>query len=73
MSVARGLGRLGDPSGKTERDWVEAMGRNPNSISNLANGMRLLQWSSGTYLRQRIAVLFDPQHRYVRVTSRYQC
>lgn len=73
MSCASGLRRLGDPTGKTERDWVNAMGRNPSSISALAGGARLLQWQSGTYLRQHVAVMFDAQHVFVKITHRYQC
>lgn len=73
MNCAKGLQRIGDPSGTTERDWVEAMGRNPVAISTMPGGGRLLQWTSGTYVRRRVAVLFDPAHRFVRITSRYQC
>lgn len=73
MSVARGLRRVGDPTGMTERDWVDAMRGNPQSISVMPGGGRLLQWSSGSYVRQRIAVLFDAQHMFVRITHRYQC
>lgn len=73
MSCASGMRRLGDPKGKTERDWVNAMGRNPVAISELAGGMRLLQWRSGTYIRQHVAVLFNAQHVFVKISSRYQC
>lgn len=73
MSCARGLKRVGDPAGSSEQDWVRAMGRNPSSISALPHGQRLLQWHSGTWMRQRVAVVFDAQHRFVRITHRYQC
>lgn len=73
MSVSSGLRRLGDPAGTSERDWVTAMRRGPVAISALPGGNRLLQWTSGTYLRQRVVVVFDPWGRFVRIQSRYQC
>ncbi len=73
MSVASGLRRLGDPSGKTERQWIAAMKRGPSAISDLDNGHQLLQWHSGIYVRQHIAVVFDAQHLYVKITHRYRC
>jgi hypothetical protein len=73
VSCASGLKRLGDPTGTTERDWVQAMKRNPVSISALPRGLRLLQWTSGTWVRQRVTVVFGPDHRFVRIQSRYQC
>lgn len=76
MSVGRGLHRLwkaGGAEGTTEMDWVRAMKSNPQSISELPNGYRLLQWRSGTYQIQRVAVMFDAQHRFVKITHRYQC
>lgn len=73
MSCASGLRRLGDPTGKTERDWVDAMNRGPQSITAMPSGGRLLQWHSGTYLRQHVAVLFSAQHVFVKITHRYQC
>lgn len=72
MSCASGLRKLGDPTNTTEMDWVRAMGRNPNSISTMPGNQRLLQWHSGTYIRQRVAVLFSAQHRFVKITHRYQ-
>lgn len=73
MSVVSGLRRLGNPTGKTERQWIAAMKRGPNAISDLDNGNRLLQWHSGTYLRQHIAVVFDRRHQFVKISHRYQC
>jgi len=72
MSVRTGLQRLGSMQGKTEQDFVKAMGRKPVAIATYANGTRLLQWRSGNWMRQHIAVLFDANHRFSRVTSRYQ-
>lgn len=74
-TVARGLYEIdkqGGPVGKTEMDFVRAFGRNPNSISEMPYGQRLLQWRSGRTRIQSIAVLFDPTHTFVKITSRYQ-
>lgn len=71
MSVSDGLQRLGDMAGKSEKDFVDALGRGPHMISELAGGHRLLQWRSGRYNIQAIAVLFDAGHRFVKITSRY--
>ena len=73
MSVGTGLRRLGDPRGKTERQWVVAMRRSPNEIRDLDDGTRLLRWCSGRYLRQHIDVVFDRQHLFVEISRRYQC
>ena len=73
MSVGSGLRRLGDPTGKTERQWIAAMKRSPNEIEDLDDGNRLLLWHSGHYLRQHIAVVFDRQHLFVKIRHRYQC
>ena len=73
MSVIAGLRRLGDPRGKTERQWIAAMKRAPNEISDLADGNRLLEWHSGHYVRQHIAVVFDRRHLFVEISHRYQC
>jgi hypothetical protein len=74
-TVGRGLYNLdadGGPTGKTEMDWVNAMGGNPTSIHEMAGGMRLLQWTSGRTDLQRIAVLFDSAHVFVQIASRYR-
>lgn len=78
MNCARGLVRLadayeGDLTSTTELIWVAAMHSDPNSISVNADGTRLLQWHSGRYERQHIAVLFDPRSHFVRITHRYRC
>ncbi len=73
MSVGSGLRRLGDPHGKTERQWVTAMRRCPNEVRDLDDGTRLLRWRSGRYLRQHIDVVFDRQHLFVEISNRYQC
>jgi hypothetical protein len=73
MNVAKGLRRLGDPTGTTELQWCDAMKSRPQMISAVPHGGRLLQWRSGRYTIQRVAVLFDAQHRFVRITTRYQC
>jgi hypothetical protein len=73
MNVARGLQRLGDPTGKTERDWAAAMKSNPQAITAMPGGMRLLQWRSGRYQIQRVAVLFTGTGQFVKITTRYQC
>jgi hypothetical protein len=73
VNVAKGLRAIGDPVGTTEVEWVRAMGRRPQSISALAQGQRLLQWRSGRYNIQRVAVLFDVNHVFVKITHRYQC
>jgi hypothetical protein len=75
-TVARGLYELdqvGGMDGKTELDWVRAMGRNPEAISDMPGGMRLLQWASARGgVRQRVAVLFGGDHVFVKIASRYQ-
>jgi hypothetical protein len=58
-------------NGKSELDFQNALGP-PIAIANLARGMRLLQWRSGAFNIQRIAVLFDANHRFVKISSRYQ-
>lgn len=73
MNIATGLQRLGDPADTSEMDWVNAMKSNPQVISTMPGGARLLQWRSGRYNIQRVAVLFDAQYRFVRITTRYQC
>ena len=67
-SVRKGLARLGDPTGKTEAEFVTAIGRNPNTISEMAHGQRLLQWQS---TGEHLAVLFTADHRYARITHRH--
>lgn len=74
-TVARGLyeiDKLGGPTGKTEMDFVRAMNQQPVAINEMPFGQRLLQWTSGTYNLQRIAVLFSPDHVFVSISSRYQ-
>jgi hypothetical protein len=71
MSVRAGLKRLGTMEGKTERDFENALGH-PVMISNMARGLRLIQWRSGSFNIQRIAVVFDAQHRFLKISSRYQ-
>lgn len=73
MNVMDGLRRLGDPTGKTEADWVAALKRSPVSISAMPGGMRLLRWRSGRYQIQQVAVLFDANYRFVQITHRYGC
>lgn len=77
MSVKAGLRRvdaLDKPLAETtEMDWVRAMGSNPQSISAMPANQRLLQWRSGTYNIQRVAVMFGPDHKFRKITSRYQC
>lgn len=68
-TVRRGLARLGDPTGKTEADFVKAIGRNPNTISEMLHGQRLLQWQAQG---EHLAVLFTADHRYARITHRHQ-
>lgn len=70
VSVRAGLARLGDPVGKTERQFQDALGK-PQAISTMAGGLRLLQWQSGTFSRQSIAVVFTAQHVFIRIASRY--
>lgn len=74
-TVARGLyelDKLGGPGGKTEMDWVRAMGQQPVAINAMPGQMRLLQWTSGRTHIQRVTVLFDSTHHFVKITSRYQ-
>lgn len=73
MNVAKGLKRLGEPAGTSEQQWCAAMKSNPQAISAMPRGGRLLQWRSGRYSVQRVAVLFDASHRFVKITHRYQC
>jgi hypothetical protein len=68
--VGNGLRRLGDPTGTTELDWVNAMNRNPRSITVLPDQHRRLQWKSGARIFKSITVVFDPNHRFVAITQR---
>jgi hypothetical protein len=70
-SLRMGLQRLGPMEGKTEKDFQNALGK-PQMISSIAQGQRFLQWRSGTFLRRSIGVVFDANHRFVKVASRYQ-
>lgn len=73
MSLKAGLEKLGPMDGKTEKDFVEAIGRKPVAISQMPGGKRLLQWRSGRYRIPRIAVVFDgTTHQFLSVSSRYQ-
>lgn len=74
-TVARGLYELdkqGGPVGKTEMDFVRAFSRNPHAITAMPFGQWLLQWRSGRTNIQSVAVLFDPNHVFVKITSRYR-
>jgi hypothetical protein len=72
MSLKHGLEKLGPMDGKSEKDFVDAIGRKPVSISDQPGGNRLLQRRSGRYRIQRIAVLFvGITHKFVKVSSRY--
>jgi hypothetical protein len=57
--------------GKTEHDFELALGA-PVSMASMAHGATLYQWRSGHYNIQSIAVLFDANHRFLKVSSRYQ-
>jgi hypothetical protein len=70
MNVKTGLRRLGHPNGKSETDFIQAMGENPADICELEGGLRLLQWISGTFWRRTVAVIFDPNGQYVRMRFR---
>lgn len=77
-SLVRGIGgnlkNLGIMNGRTEADWVKALGHKPVAISALPGNKRLLQFKTGTYKIERIAVVFDAtDHRFVKIASRYGC
>lgn len=59
--------RLGNMRGKAASEIISAVGA-PSSISNLANGKRLRQWSAVGY---RMAILFDVQDQVERITHQY--
>ena len=69
MSVRAGLKTLGAGGGKYESHFVGALGR-PHSVKTLSSGQRLLEWRSGHFHSQMVAVLFDRDHRYVEVVAR---
>ncbi len=78
MSVKQGLMRLGctrnqdigvSLKGKTAEQFVKALGR-PIAISSLGANS-LLQWRSGSFNIQSIAVVFDAAGRFVYVSNRY--
>jgi hypothetical protein len=58
---------LGDLTGKTEREIQDAT-CSPTSIASMAHGNRLLQWQATGY---HIAILFGPDHRFLKVSSEY--
>ena len=63
-----GLAGLGDMSGRTEVDFVNAIGLQPTSISTIFHGQRLLQWEIAG---QRLVVLFTPDYQFLRITHRH--
>ena len=73
MNIQQGLRKLGDPVGKAEMDFVKAFGGNPMSITDVGLGQRCLQWKTGTFKIQHIAIIFDASHRYLSVSHRYGC
>jgi hypothetical protein len=66
------LRKLEPVEDKSERDFVRALGLKPVSISTHADGSRLLRWrhGAGTSSTQSVSVLFDANHRFLRVTNR---
>lgn len=66
--IAYGLQILGDPTGRTEADFVAAFGANPTSISQAPYGQRLLQWQQSG---QHLAVLFGPDNRFIQISHRH--
>ena len=67
--LGTGLRKLGDPAGRTEQEFVAALGTAPSSISAMAWGQRLLQWQTS---HQHLAVLFGPDYRFLQITHRHQ-
>jgi hypothetical protein len=55
-------------SGRTEVDFVNAIGLQPTSISTIFHGQRLLQWEIAG---QRLVVLFTTDHQFLRITHRH--
>ena len=55
---------LGDMTGMTSGEIIARVGQ-PNSRSAMANGQLLLQWQATGY---HMAILFDPQGRFLRIT-----
>ncbi|HMG00843.1 MAG TPA: hypothetical protein VK560_06330 [Gemmatimonadaceae bacterium] len=68
MSVRSGLKKLGDRRGRTESDFVAALG-SPSAVKTLTSGRRLFEWHSGRVQRQMIAVLFDRDQILLKVVA----
>ena len=66
--LGEGLAGLGDMSGRTEVDFVNAIGLQPTSISTIFHGQRLLQWEIAG---QRLVVLFTSDYQFLRITHRH--
>jgi len=66
--LSNGLAGLGDMSGRSEADFVNAIGLQPTSISTIFHGERLLQWEVAG---QHVVILFTPDHRFLRITHRH--
>jgi len=58
---------LGNMTGMTREDIVAVTGP-PNSCSFLGRGRQLAQWQATGY---HIAILFDAQNRFVKITHEY--
>ncbi|MEY2463926.1 MAG: hypothetical protein QOH64_2064 [Acidimicrobiaceae bacterium] len=70
MSLRTGLKSLGTTRGKSEADFVAALGR-PSAVKTLGTGRRLVQWRRGRFRTQMIAVLFDRSDEFVEIVARY--
>jgi hypothetical protein len=70
MNLRSGLKNLGIPDGKTESDWVAALGQ-PHAIKTLTSGRRLFEWHSGRVRTQMVSVLFDRNRDFLKVAAHY--
>ena len=70
MSVRSGLKTLGHLEGKTETEFIGALGV-PSAVKTLTSGRRLFAWQSGRVQAQMIAVLFDRNCDYLNVVAHY--
>ena len=70
MNLRSGLKQLGSLHGKTESDWIAALGT-PRAVKTLTSGRRLFEWHSGRIHTQMIAVLFDRNREFVKIAAHY--
>lgn len=64
----RRLERLGTLVGRSESDFVNALGP-PRSVKTLVSGRHLIEWRGGLFHSQMIVVLFDLDGRFDAIVA----